>query len=102
MLESNDDKATVDYAGADAPCRRRPFGGLPDRAGISAGHVKMVGAHGVLIARPAPNCLPVRFALAKRKLARSVGVEIVGRVEGAHGELGVLSGHQNADLDLRS
>src|ERR1700722_16424501 len=62
MLESDDDKATVDYACADAPCRRRPLnqteGQAGGPAGISAGHMGVVGAHGVLIARPAPNCLP--------------------------------------------
>src|SRR5216683_5288461 len=62
MLESDDDKATVDYTCADAPCRRRPLnqmGGQARRqAGILAGHMEVVGAHGVLIARPTPNCLP--------------------------------------------
>jgi hypothetical protein len=31
-------------------------------AGILAGHMSVLGAHGVLIARPAPNCLPALFA----------------------------------------
>src|SRR5260370_26432451 len=58
MLESDDDKATVDYASADAPCRRRPLNQTGGQAGFLAGHMEVVGAHGVLIARPAPNCLP--------------------------------------------
>src|SRR5258707_15131729 len=58
MLESDDDKATVDYTCADAPCRRRPLNQTGGQAGILAGHMEVVGAHGVLIARPAPNCLP--------------------------------------------
>src|ERR1700675_103546 len=99
MLKSDDDKATVDYARADAPCRRGPLGQAGGPAGISAGQMGVIGAHGVLIARPAPNCLPAcshsLLRTSEKELARSGGVELVSRMQGADGELGVLGGHQH-------
>src|ERR1700704_4885750 len=105
MLESDDDKATVDYTCADAPRRRRPLNQTGGQTGILAGHMEVVGAHGVLIARPAPNCLPAcsnsLLRTSEKKTARSGGIQFVSCMQGADGEFRVLGGHQDADLDLR-
>src|ERR1700758_5001563 len=50
-----------------------------------------------------PTCLFAQHLLrtSEKKTAPSGSVQLVSRMQGAHGELGVFGGHQDADLDLR-
>src|SRR5258708_38558124 len=105
MRESDDDKATVDYTWAAAPCRRRPLNQTGRQAGILAGHMEVGGAHGGLIARPPPNCLPAcshsLLRTSEKKTARAGGSPLVSCIQGAGGEVRALRGLPDADLDLR-